>query len=72
MIGYYLRPWLRGKTDSIRMLPPAAVERMSDAAKRLVGITSAAPDYSEVKALDDRQLAELTLEQRTVLGFPVY
>jgi hypothetical protein len=54
------------------MLPPAAVERMSDAAKRLVGITSAAPDYSEVKALDDRQLAELTLEQRTVLGFPVY
>ena len=38
----------------------------------LVGVTSAAPDYSEVKALDDRQLAELTLEQRTVLGFPVY
>ena len=72
VIGYYLRPWLRGKTDSIRMLPPAAVERMSDAAKRLVGIMPAVPDYSEVKALSAEQLVALSLEQRKVLGFPVY
>jgi ectoine hydroxylase-related dioxygenase (phytanoyl-CoA dioxygenase family) len=72
VIGYYLRPWLRGKTDSIRMLPPAAVRRMSAAARRLVGIMPAVSDYSEVKALSPEQLAALTLEQRKVLGFPVY
>ena len=71
VIGYYLRPWLRGKTDSIRMLPPAAVARMS-AARRLVGIMPAVSDYSEVKALSPEQLAALSLEQRKVLGFPVY
>ncbi len=72
VIGYYLRPWLRGKTDSIRMLPPAAVRRMSAAARRLVGILPAVSDYSEVKALSAEQIAALTLEQRKVLGFPVY
>ena len=72
VIGYYLRPWLRGKTDSIRMLPPAAVARMSAAARRLVGIMPAVSDYSEVKALSPEQLAALSLEQRKVLGFPVY
>ena len=25
VIAYYLRPWLKGKTDSVRLLPPAAV-----------------------------------------------
>ena len=72
VIGYYLRSWLRGKTDSIRMLPPAAVARMSAAARRLVGIMPAVSDYSEVKALSPEQLAALSLEQRKVLGFPVY
>ncbi|MCY3763303.1 MAG: phytanoyl-CoA dioxygenase family protein [Gemmatimonadetes bacterium] len=72
VIAYYLRPWLKGKTDSLRLLPPEAVATMSDEAKRLVGIMAAPPDYSEVKALDSRQLAALTLEQRKVLGFPVY
>ena len=72
VIGYYLRPWLRGKTDSIRMLPPQALAGMSDAAKRLVGVMPAAPDYSEVKALGEDQIAALTLAQRKVLGFPVY
>ena len=72
MIAYYLRPWLKGKTDSVRLLPPEAVAGMSDEAKRLVGIMPAPPDYSEVKALDSKKLAALTLEQRKVLGFPVY
>ena len=54
------------------MLPPAAVARMSAAARRLVGIMPAVPDYSEVKALSTEQLAALSLEQRKVLGFPVY
>ena len=52
IIGYYQRAWLKGKTDSVRMLPAAAIEKMSAAAKRLVGILPAPPDYSEVKALD--------------------
>ena len=72
VIAYYLRAWLKGKTDSVRMLPPAAIEKMSDEARRLVGILPAPPDYSEVKALDRRQLGSLTLEQRKVLGFAVY
>ena len=72
VIAYYLRPWLKGKSDSIRMLPPEAVAKMSDEAKRLVGIMAAPPDYSEVKALDEEQIEALTLEQRKVLGFAVY
>ena len=72
VIAYYLRPWLRGKTDSVRLLPPEAVEKMSAEAKRLVGIRPAPPDYSEVKALAEEQIEALTLEQKKVLGFAVY
>ena len=72
IIGYYQRAWLKGKTDSVRMLPAAAIEKMSAAAKRLVGILPAPPDYSEVKALDPQGLEALPLEQRKVLGFAVY
>ncbi len=72
VIAFYLRAWLKGKSDSARMLPPEAIEKMSDEAKRLVGIRPAPPDYSEVKALDGPQLESLTLEQRKVLGFAVY
>ena len=72
VIAFYLRAWLKGKSDSARMLPPTAIENMSDEAKRLVGILPAPPDYSEVKALDEQQLESLTLEQRKVLGFAVY
>ena len=72
VIAFYLRAWLKGKSDSARMLPPEAIESMSDEAKRLVGILPAPPDYSEVKALDEQQLESLTLEQRKVLGFAVY
>ena len=72
IIGYYQRAWLKGKTDSVRMMPAAAIEKMSAAAKRLVGILPAPPDYSEVKALAPQGLEALTLEQRKVLGFAVY
>ena len=72
VISYYLRPWLRGKTDSARMLPRKAVEAMSDEAKKLVGVLPLPPDYSEVKALDPDQIAKLTLDQKKVLGFAVY
>ena len=72
VIAYYLRPWLKGKTDSVRMLPPEAVVCMSDEAKRLVGIEPSPPDYSEVKALDPEEIETLTPEQRKILGFPIY
>ena len=72
IIGYYQRAWLKGKTDSVRLLAAAAIEKMSAAAKRRVGILPAPPDYSEVKALDPQGLEALTLEQRKVLGFAVY
>ena len=72
VIAYYLRPWLKGKSDSVRMLPPQAVAEMSEEARRLVGIMPAVPDYSEVKALDAQEIAELTVEQKKVLGFAVY
>ena len=29
-----MRPWLKGKTDSLRLLPPEAVASMSDEARR--------------------------------------
>lgn len=72
VIAYYLRPWLKGKSDSVRMLPPDAVRSMSDEAKRLVGILPAPPDYSEVKALSPEEIQALSLEERKVLGFAVY
>ena len=72
VIAYYIRSWLRGKTDSVRMVPPEAVAAMSEKAKRLIGITALPPDYSEVKALSSKEIETLTLEQRKVLGFPVY
>ena len=45
---------------------------MSEDAKRLLGILPAPSDYSEVKALTPDQIGALTLEQKKVLGFPVY
>lgn len=72
VIAYYLRPWLKGKTDSVRMLPPEAVGCMSNEAKRLVGIEPSPPDYSEVKALNPEEIETLTPEQRKILGFPIY
>ena len=71
-IAYYQRAWLKGKTDSVRMLPRQAIEAMSEEARRLVGILPAPPDYSEVRALDPRQLDGLSLEEKKVLGFAVY
>ena len=71
-IAYYQRAWLKGKTDSVRLLPPEAIDNMSDEAKELVGIQTAAPDYSEVKALDQQQIDRLSLAQKKVLGFAVY
>ena len=72
VIAYYQRAWIKGKTDSVRLLPPEAVKQMSDEAKQLVGIMPDPPDYSEVKALSPREIAALTLEKKKVLGFAVY
>ena len=72
VIAFYLRAWLKGKSDSARMLSSEAIEKMSAEARRLVGILTAPPDYSEVKVLDPQQLESLTFEQRKVLGFAVY
>ena len=72
MIAYYQRAWIKGKTDSVRLLPPEAVEEMSDEAKQLVGITPEPSDYSEVKALSAREIEALTLAEKKVLGFAVY
>ena len=72
IIAYYQRSWIKGKTDSVRLLPPHAVEQMSTGAKELVGIVPDPPDYSEVKALDRNEIDTLTLEQKKVLGFAVY
>ena len=72
MIAYYLRAWIKGKTDSARVLPPEAIRNMSDDAKRLLEILPAPSDYSEVKALRPQQIEALALEQKKVLGFAVY
>ncbi len=72
VIAYYQRAWIKGKTDSARVLPPKAIRNMSDDAKRLLGILPAPSDYSEVKALSPQQIEALALEQKKVLGFAVY
>jgi len=72
VIAYYQRAWIKGKTDSVRLLAPEAVEKMSDEAKQLVGITPEPSDYSEVKALSPREIEALTLTEKKVLGFAVY
>ena len=72
VIAYYQRAWIKGKTDSVRVLPPDAFKEMSAEAKELVGIMPAPSDYSEVKMLSPSQIEALTLEQKKVLGFAVY
>jgi ectoine hydroxylase-related dioxygenase (phytanoyl-CoA dioxygenase family) len=72
IIAYYQRSWIKGKTDTTRVLPPEAIQRMSEDAKRLLGIVAAPSDYSEVKALTPEEIDALTLEQKKVLGFAVY
>ena len=72
VLGYFQRSWIKGITDSKRLLPPEAIQQMSEDAKRLLGILPAPSDYSEVKALTPDQIGALTLEQKKVLGFPVY
>lgn len=72
VIGYYQRAWVKGKTDTTRVVPPEAIEQMSEDAKRLLGIVPAPSDYSEVKALTAQQIEALTLEEKKVLGFAVY
>jgi ectoine hydroxylase-related dioxygenase (phytanoyl-CoA dioxygenase family) len=72
VIGYYQRAWIKGKTDTTRVVPPEAIEQMSENAKRLLGIVAAPSDYSEVKALTVEQIEALTLEEKKVLGFAVY
>ncbi len=72
VIAYYQRGWIKGKTDTTRVVAPGAIEQMSEDAKRLLGILPAPSDYSEVKALTPEELEALTLEQKKVLGFAVY
>jgi len=72
VIAYYQRSWIKGKTDSVRLLAPEALEHMSDAAKQLVGISPDPPDYSEVKSLSPEEIEALSLDQKKVLGFAVY
>lgn len=72
VIAYYQRSWIKGKTDSVRLLPPEVVARMSDEARQLVGIMPDPPDYSEVKALNPIEREALSLEQKKILGFAVY
>jgi ectoine hydroxylase-related dioxygenase (phytanoyl-CoA dioxygenase family) len=72
VIAYYQRAWVKGKTDSVRLLSPEALAEMSAEAKQLVGIMPAPSDYSEVKALSASEIEALTLAQKKVLGFAVY
>jgi hypothetical protein len=72
VIAYYQRAWVKGETDSVRLLSPEALAEMSAEAKELVGIMPAPSDYSEVKALSANEIEALTLEQKKVLGFAVY
>jgi len=72
VIAYYQRAWVKGKTDSVRLLSPEALAEMSAEAKQLVGIMPAPSDYSEVKSLSANEIEALTLEQKKVLGFAVY
>ena len=72
VIAYYQRSWIKGKTDSVRLLPPEAVQKMSARAKRLVGVSPDPPDYSEVKSLSPDEIGALSLQQKKVLGFAVY
>ena len=72
VIGYFQRAWIKGKTDTTRVVPPEALEQMSEETKHLLGIVPAPSDYSEVKALTPEELEALTLEQKKVLGFAVY
>ena len=72
VIAYYQRAWVKGKTDSVRLLSPEALAEMSAQAKELVGIMPAPSDYSEVKSLSANEIEALTLAQKKVLGFAVY
>lgn len=72
VLAYYIRTWMRGKTDSLRFFSPEARAVMSEQAQSLYGFRPAPPDYSDVKALSAEQLAGLTLEEKRVLGFPMY
>jgi ectoine hydroxylase-related dioxygenase (phytanoyl-CoA dioxygenase family) len=72
LTAFYQRPWIKGKTDSARLLPPEARAAMSDEARRVLGLQTAPSDYSEVKALTPEQIAALTIEEQKVLGFAVY
>ncbi len=72
VIAYYQRAWIKGKTDTTRVLPPEAIKQMSGEAKRLLGIVPAPSDYSEVMALTAEQIEALTVEEKKVLGFAIY
>ncbi len=72
LTAFYQRPWIKGKTDSARLLPPEARAAMSDEARRVLGLETPPSDYSEVKALTPEQIEALTIEEKKVLGFAVY
>ncbi len=72
VIAYYQRAWIKGKTDSVRLIAPEAVAAISDDARNLLGLTPEPSDYSEVKALNPAEIEALTLEEKKVLGFAVY
>ena len=72
VLAYYIRSWMRGKTDSLRFIPSEVRPTLSEEALYLLGFRPAPPDYSDVKALSPEQLAALNVEEKKVLGFAVY
>ena len=72
VLAYYIRYWMRGRTDSLRFIPPDVQPKLSEEAKHLLGFRPAPPDYSDVKALSPERLASLSVQEKKVLGFAVY
>ena len=71
-LGFYHRRWIRGTINVEHVIPPEVLARMSPEMHRLIGLDDWPPDYSAVKKMTPEQIADLTPEQRDVLGFMIY
>lgn len=72
ILAFYHRRWVRGIIDNEHVIPPHVRARLVPEMRHLLGLEVVPPDYSEVRRLTPEQLAQLTPEEKEVIGIGIY
>jgi ectoine hydroxylase-related dioxygenase (phytanoyl-CoA dioxygenase family) len=71
-IGFYQRGWVRGMISNEHVLPPEVRARVTPDMRRLLGLDGWLPDYSSVRALSPKEIDNLSLWEKEVIGLGIY